>query len=140
MRHTTVSLSDIAAAGFRLDPGYYLALARLKEHQESGVSLLDHLKATVPVEEAQAWLKRLPSADVVKRVAPLLTQGQSSGYSSTSIVSQVARDRPHEALALVVAALDDMKADAAKVTQAAQAQEATLDSLSQVRPSRRPHP
>lgn len=139
MRHTIVTLSDIAKAGFRLDPGYYLALAELREHQEAGAPLLDHLKATVSEDDARAWLRRLPAAEVAKRVAPLLTRAQAS-QAATTIVDRVAAERPHEGLALVVAALDDMKTAAAQATRTAQEQEAALDSLAQVRPSRRRQP
>ena len=139
MKHTIVNMSDIAKGGFRLDPGYYLALARLREQQENGRPLLDHLKDTVPVEEAQAWLRRLPAPEVARRVAPLLSHGQGV-QSAAMIVNRVASEYPHEALALLLESLDEMKAEAAQATQAAQAKESTLESLGRVRPSRRSHP
>lgn len=139
MNHTVVSSADVFKAN-RLDPAYFLTLARLREQKGEEASLLEHVQRTVSVDEAQAWLARLPAQQVARAIEPLAGAGHGR-LKAKDLVARLSVSHPHEALSLVLERLEDWRARArAEVTQA-QGREDDLTTLAETikpRRSRRP--
>lgn len=139
MNHTVVSSADVFKTN-RLDPAYFLTLARLREKKGEEVSLLEHVKRAVSVDEAQAWLARLPAQQVAQAITSLAVPADRR-LKAQDLVARLSASHPHESLSLVLERLDDWRAMArAEVTQA-QTREAELTTLAETikpRRSRRP--
>lgn len=133
MRMTVVSLSEVAKAN-RLDPGYWIALADLREKTAARGCTVEALQASLSKEEAIAILEALPQTPAMKDILAATPWGMHHGGPVPP--NELIRTHPYETLSSVMASMDRLEAESAADKAALAKRDDALSAVTRAHPRR----